>query len=81
MKRPFTASGRFFLIITAGLALTTLFTSCKKEQKNYDVNSIELTLNQPEEPESQSATQKWHITNKRILVLFGYDFNTPDIVL
>ena len=79
MKKTYTASGRFFLMITTVLAVTIFSGSCKKEQKTYDANSIELTLNQVEEPEIQNDIQKWHLTNKRICVLFGYDFNNPEI--
>ena len=70
---------RRILIISALLVLTAGFFSCKKNQKQADTNSIDLTLNQAETKISQPAPQKWHITNKRICVLFGYDFNNPEI--
>ena len=78
MKKPFTARGRLFLMISAVVALTSVFNSCKKEQKTYNENSIELTLNQIDST-ANTTTQKWHITNKRVCVLFGYDFNNPEI--
>ena len=68
------------LVITvAAAALALTFSGCKKQQKTYDTNSIDLTLNQAEEPAIQNTPQKWHVTNKRICVLFGYDFNNPEI--
>ena len=60
-------------------AITLLAGSCKKNEKTDSANSIDLTLNQTEEPVMQKTPQKWHVTNKRILVLFGYDFNNPEI--
>ena len=79
MNKPCTACGRILLIFSALLALTVFFSSCKKEQKTYDADSIALTLNQVDEASLQAAPQKWHITNKRVCVLFGYDFNNPGI--
>ena len=66
-------------IIIALTTITLIFSGCKKQQKTFDTNSIDLTLNQAEEPAMQTAPQKWHVTNKRICVLFGYDFNNPEI--
>ena len=61
------------------LAATLTFTGCKKQQKTADTNSVDLTLNMAEEAKLQQTPQKWHVTNKRICVLFGYDFNNPEI--
>ena len=67
-------------LITAAAALFLLsFLGCKKQQKTYDADSIDLTLNQAEEPAIPQTPQKWHVTNKRVCVLFGYDFNNPEI--
>ena len=65
------------LISIAVISLT--FSGCKKNQKEYDANSIDLTLKQAEEAAMQSAPQKWHLTNKGVCVLFGYDFNNPEV--
>lgn len=70
---------RKILIIGAVLVLTACFFSCKKNHTKQETNSIDLTLNQAEEPVMRETPQKWHVTNKRILVLFGYDFNNPEI--
>ena len=52
---------------------------CKKKHKEADANSVDLTLNKAEEQLLQNVPQKWHVTNKRVVVLFGYDFNNPQI--
>lgn len=61
------------------LILSLTFSGCKKKQPVNDVNSVDLTLNKAEEPKLQQAPQKWHITNKRVCVLFGYDFNNEEV--
>ena len=83
MNKTRSAIRRFLIktVVTA-CAFTVLaagFTGCKKTQKEEDTNSVDLTLNQADTPAIQSTPQKWHVTNKRIAVLFGYDFNNPDI--
>ena len=70
---------RRLLLISAILVLSIGFFSCKKNKKQDDANSVDLTLNKAEEPVLQSVPQKWHMTNKRVAVLFGYDFNNPEI--
>ena len=61
------------------LILSLTFSGCKKMQPVNDANSVDLTLNKAEEPKLQQAPQKWHITNKRVCVLFGYDFNNEEV--
>ncbi len=78
MIKTHTALRRFF-IFGAVLALSLAVTGCKKKHKEYETNSIDLTLSQAEEPAVQITPQKWHVTNKRVAVLFGYDFNNPEI--
>ncbi len=78
MKITFTASRRILILVSL-LAFATLFSGCKKKQQEYDPNSVELTLNQSEEKPVQTEPQKWHLTNKRVCVLFGYDFNNPQV--
>ena len=67
------------IIIISLAALSLSISGCKKQQKEYDANSVDLTLNQVEESALQTEPQKWHVTNKRVCVLFGYDFNNPEI--
>ena len=69
---------KIILILTV-CAFALLAGGCKKKHKEADTNSVDLTLNQVEKTQLQSAPQKWHVTNKRICVLFGYDFNNPDV--
>ena len=66
-----------FIILISITILFFTFSGCKKNQKEYDADSIDLTLKQAEEPKLQETPQKWHLTNKRVCVLFGYDFNNP----
>lgn len=67
------------ILILAVCALSLLAGGCKKKHKEADTNSVDLTLNQVEEAGLMAAPQKWHVTNKRVCVLFGYDFNKPEI--
>lgn len=67
------------ILILTVCALSLLLGGCKKKHKDADANSVDLTLNQVEEPALQTAPQKWHVTNKRVCVLFGYDFNKAEI--
>ena len=64
-------------------SLSLFFSGCKKQQKNYDTDSIELTTDISEETKALSelmnTSQKWHLTNKRVAVLFGYDFNNEEV--
>ena len=78
MNKKRTACGKL-LILSAALTLSIGFNSCKKNQKKNDSNSVDLTLNNVEELSLQNDPQKWHVTNKRVCVLFGYDFNNPEI--
>ena len=67
-------------IILISIAVLSLsFSGCKKKQVTYDTNSIDLTLSKAEEAKLSGEPQKWHLTNKRVCVLFGYDFNNPEI--
>lgn len=63
------------------IAITTFLTGgCKEEEKiEPSDDTINLEVYQTDENDF-SGIQNWHITNKRIAVLFGYDFNTPEIV-
>lgn len=69
------------ILIISLAAIAILLTGCKKNKSNSQENteeSIEITL-QPTEAKVPAEPQPWHITNKRICVLFGYDFNTPEV--
>ena len=82
-KSELALTAAVFIMVAAALTLSVLFSSCKKEKNAYNPDSVELTLNNAEksglQSELQDSPQKWHITNKRICVLFGYDFNNDDI--
>ena len=52
--------------------------SKKSEINLQDIQTIEL-LDSSTDNLSENYTQTWHTTNKRIMVLFGYNFNTPEV--
>jgi hypothetical protein len=69
-------------LFIACLAVPLVFSGCKKQQKTPDADSVELTSNINNNDSlsaSLNTTQKWHLTNKRVCVLFGYDFNNPEV--
>lgn len=65
----------FMMISLAAL----IFSACSKNKKEItQEDSFELSLDKTSAKVS-SAPQSWHITNKRICVVFGYDFNSPEV--
>ena len=67
----------FIIIISA-----ILLSGCKKEKTQVvEENSIQLNI-QPVKNEEvlDSQNQAWHVTNKRVCVIFGYGFNSPESV-
>lgn len=68
------------ILILTTLLLLSVF-SCKKSTKQQiDINSIDITITNGNADDFVTEPQRWHITNKRICVVFGYDFNSPEIV-
>lgn len=67
------------------LSFSVIFSSCnnQKKKKTYDADSIELTTDTSDETKALSdlisTKQKWHLTNKRVAILFGYDFNAAEV--
>lgn len=70
----------FFTIL---IFLCCTLSCSKNEQKVLQQDFLQLELLEVEATSknniSQNYTQTWHATNKRILVFFGYNFNTPEI--
>ncbi|MCR4579297.1 MAG: hypothetical protein K5681_03000 [Treponema sp.] len=65
-----------FLVLSAGLT----FNSCgKKEAEASDSLAPELEITDGNPEELLQTPQRWHVTNKRLFVLFGYDFNAPEV--
>lgn len=61
------------------LIFVFLFLSCnQKKSEIITEDTVKINL---ESTDSKVAdeTQTWHITNKRICVIFGYDFNSEEI--
>ena len=63
-----------FLVITAA--------SCKKNKvQHQEGETIQLNIQSSSDKDLlESQTQTWHVTNKRVCVIFGYDFNAPEAV-
>lgn len=59
-----------------------LFAGCSKKQPSSATVIHDLKLSQvsPDSKQLTQITSQWHITNQRILVLFGYGFNSPETV-
>lgn len=72
------------LIITLSLALSILtLCGCKKnDDKNQlaTTHNIEITNNETQSSSLNQMINLWHITNKRICVLFGYGYNDENTV-
>lgn len=68
-----------FITLISSIIFLSIFTGCKKNKTPvYDANSIDLTLNESSMEEIPEEPVKWHVTNKRICVVFGYDFNSQE---
>ena len=68
----------YFIIIISVIFLA----GCRKAKTPVmEQDSIQLSVS-PSSNESvlDSKTQTWHVTNKRVCVIFGYDFNSPEAV-
>ena len=67
----------FSFVFMTGLSLSSCSNN-SNSSKNTESFTIEITNGNKEDLTLKAQT--WHITNKKVCVLFGYDFNTPDIV-
>ena len=68
----------YFIIIISVIFLA----GCKKTKSPVvEEDSIQLNiLPSSNEEILESENQTWHVTNKRVCVIFGYDFNSPEAV-
>lgn len=72
---------KYTLLITISL-LALAAVSCKKGKVQVS-GTEQVQLNIQPSASSQileTENQTWHVTNKRVCVIFGYDFNAPDAV-
>lgn len=75
--KNFVSKFPYFLIPVFGLT----FSSCAKEEPvPVDLTAFDLQVYDSESAIISDKISQWHITNKKILVIFGYDFNKPEIV-
>ena len=63
-------------------AALVLFSSCKKQKTQIpQTEQIQINIQPSTQAQVlQSQNQKWHVTNKRVYVIFGYGFNTEDTI-
>ena len=69
-------------VIYLVIILIALLAGCKKTKPQVvEADSIELSV-QPLNNESvlESQNQTWHVTNKRVCIIFGYGFNSQEAV-
>lgn len=72
---------RTLLSLLIFIAILLTF-SCKKQKKINTSNSqtIKLTQSKKDLDSIDNLISKWHVTNKRIYVLYGYGFNATESV-
>lgn len=72
----------FKKIVILFFILSLFFISCNRDEiktdstQDYILNISDVNIDE----KIYETKQNWHITNKKVLVLFGYDFNSPQIV-
>ena len=69
-------------ILIFAIIISVLLTACKKNKTPViEADSIQLNV-QPLNNETllDSKNQRWHVTNKRVCIIFGYDFNSSEAV-
>lgn len=70
----------FLLYICFCICLAFNFLACKKDP--YETSSENCTILELSDSDPKnliSEPQRWHVTNKRICVVLGYDFNDKDV--
>lgn len=62
-------------------SLSLIFSGCNQEEPSADdLTAFELQVSDAADEDLNIKPSKWHVTNKKILVVFGYDFNKPEVV-
>ncbi len=72
---------KYTLLIAASFLLLSA-ASCKKAKAQVpEGEQIQINVQQSQDTQAlETQNQKWHVTNKRVCVIFGYDFNAPEAV-
>ena len=71
-----------YLITAVGLAICVSFLSCSIKNNN-SIQIAETPINIEIKDSASSVTddiQFWHATNKKVIVLFGYDYNDANFI-
>ena len=69
-------------IIFCIFILFILLAGCKKAKTPVvEADSIQISVQATNNDALlDSQNQRWHVTNKKVCIIFGYDFNTPEAV-
>ena len=72
---------KFTFFIAISLLLLSA-ASCKKQKIQIpETEQIQINVQQTQDSQVlETQNQTWHVTNKRVCVIFGYDFNTPEAI-
>ena len=69
------------LIYFLSFSIAVFSASCKKNiPEQIDTDAYTLQITDSESLISKKISPKWQITNKNIVIVFGYDFNKPEVV-
>lgn len=76
-----TRSNNFFAAIIISFSIIFTFSCHKEEPEEIDQNIAQLKItDSPEKNPFGNAESCWQYTNKKIYILFGYDFNDQELV-
>jgi len=72
----------YYLSVSFSILLVLILSGCKKNiEEEVDTSALQLVIQDSTEKNPfEIERKKWQKTNKRICVIFGYDFNSPEIV-
>lgn len=68
-------------ILISGLIFLFLFIAgCSKNKNQIQEDTPVLTLLEGNKSELVSKPQKWHLTEKKVCILFGYNYNSEEVI-
>ena len=77
------ATAIIFKLFAILLFSAVIFSACKEEEPEVaiDIDALQLEVSDSAEKNPFDLQQvKWRKTNKRICIIFGYDFNSPEVI-
>lgn len=69
-----------FLYAITFISLGLVFTGCSNKKNQIQENTPVLTLLEGDKNELISKPQKWHFTEKKVCILFGYNYNSEEVI-